>query len=196
MTKCTSLASTIYVECVHLDLKGTVSREKLFIWGLGEMDWTQTIDRTRVLHFSDQLFSSYKILTVCRLEVKPVWWLSETVALRRLIVHAVVALSSLIVCCCCSPHTNCAVVAVRTPILCCCCSTHTNTVRTATFHCYSRNQLTHVIISVLSLQSADWYCADCNNSTLLLCWLQLPHTNKVQTATGCWLQQQKCACCL
>ena len=79
-------------------VKWTVSREKLFTWGLGEIDWTQTIDRTRVLHFSDRLFKCYNILTVCRLEVKPVWWLSETVALRRLIVHAVVALSCLIVC--------------------------------------------------------------------------------------------------
>ena len=182
-----------------------MSGEKLFTWGLGEMDWTQTIDRTRVLHFSDRLFKCYNILAVCRLEVKPVWWLSETVALRRLIVHAVVALSCLIVCCFAvrtltvlllqSAPQYCADVAVRTPILCGCCSPHPNTVRTATIHCSRRKQLTHVIISVLSLQSADWYCADCNNSTLLLCWLQLPHTNNVQTATGCWLQQHKCACC-
>ena len=38
-------------------LKGTVSREKLFNWGLGEMDWTLTIDRTWYLHFPDQLFN-------------------------------------------------------------------------------------------------------------------------------------------
>ena len=38
-------------------IKGTVSREKLFSWGLGVMDWTLTIDRTWVLHFPDQLFN-------------------------------------------------------------------------------------------------------------------------------------------
>ena len=53
-------------------VKGTVSREKLFTWGLGEMDWTLTIDRTWFLHFPDQLFKCHNILTVCRLEVKPV----------------------------------------------------------------------------------------------------------------------------
>ena len=37
-------------------LKGTVSREKLLNWGLEEMDWTLTIDRTWVLHIPDQLF--------------------------------------------------------------------------------------------------------------------------------------------
>ena len=80
-------------------VKGTVSREKFFNRGLGEMDWTLTIDRTCVLHFSNQLFNCYKILTVCRLDVKPVWWLSGIVALRWLIVHAVVAVSWLLVCC-------------------------------------------------------------------------------------------------
>ena len=47
--------------------KGTVAREKLLNWGLGEMDWTLTIDCTWVLHFPDQLFKCYNILTVCRL---------------------------------------------------------------------------------------------------------------------------------
>ena len=73
--------------------KGIVSREKLFSWGLGEMDWTLTIDRTWFSHFPDQLFNCYNFLTVFCLDVKPVWWLSGTVALRRLIVHAVVAVS-------------------------------------------------------------------------------------------------------
>ena len=59
------------------------------------MDWTLTIDRTWVLHFSDQLFSSYNILTVCRLEVK----LSATAAFRRIIACPVVAFSCLLVCC-------------------------------------------------------------------------------------------------
>ena len=36
------------------------------------MDWTLTIDRTWLLHFPDQLFKCHNILTVCRLEVKPV----------------------------------------------------------------------------------------------------------------------------
>ena len=63
------------------------------------MDWTLNIDRIWVLHFSDQLFNCYNILTVCCLEVKPVWSLSETVAFRSLIMHAVVAGSCLLVCC-------------------------------------------------------------------------------------------------
>ena len=46
------------------------------------MDWTLTIDRTWFLHFSDQLFNCYNISTVSRLDVKPVWSLSETDALR------------------------------------------------------------------------------------------------------------------
>ena len=46
------------------------------------MDRTLTIDRTWFLHFIDQLFKCYNILTVCRLDVKPVWSLSETDALR------------------------------------------------------------------------------------------------------------------
>ena len=79
-------------------LKGTVLREKLLNWGLGEMDWTLTIDRTWVLHFPDHLFNCHNIWTVCCLDVKPVWSLSKTVALRRVIVHAVVALSCLLVC--------------------------------------------------------------------------------------------------
>ena len=125
----------IQVSCGRLDfLKGTVSREKLLNWGLGEMDWTLTIDRTWVLHFPDQLFNCYNCLAVCRLEVKPVWSLSETVALRWLIWHPVVAVSCLM----------CAVVALSTLILCCCCSPHPNTVRSATISCYRRNQLTHV----------------------------------------------------
>ena len=57
------------------------------------MDRTLTIDRTWFLHFSDQLFNIYNCLAVCRLDVKPVWSLSETDELRRLIVHAVVAVS-------------------------------------------------------------------------------------------------------
>ena len=65
----------------HLSLKGTVSQEKLLNCGLGEMVWTLTIDRTQFLHFPDQLFSSYNILTISCLDVKPVWSLSETVAL-------------------------------------------------------------------------------------------------------------------
>ena len=63
-------------------LKGTVSREKLLKSGLGEMVWTPTIDRTKFLHLPDQLFSPYTILTISYLDVKPVWSLSETVALR------------------------------------------------------------------------------------------------------------------
>ena len=49
------------VECqeilglLHCVFKGTVSREKLLNCGLGENDWTLSIDLTRVLHFSDQL---------------------------------------------------------------------------------------------------------------------------------------------
>ena len=62
------------------------------------MDWTLTIDRTWVLHCSDQLFNFYNLLTVSHLEVKPDWSLSATVALRRLIVHAVVAVSCVVVC--------------------------------------------------------------------------------------------------
>ena len=64
--------------------KGTVSREKLLNCSLRNMDWTLTIDRTWVLHFPDQLFNCYNILTVCRLDVKPVWWLSTIAAFRRL----------------------------------------------------------------------------------------------------------------
>ena len=108
------------------------SREKLLNCGLEEMDWTLVIDRTWVLHLSDQLFNCHNCLTVCRHNVKSVWWLSENVVFRRLILHAVVAVSCLLVCCCCSPHTYCAVVAVRTLILCCCCSPHSISVRTAT----------------------------------------------------------------
>ena len=63
-------------------LKGTVAREKLLNWGLGKRVWTLIIDCTWVLHFSDQLFNCHNILTVCRLNVKPVWLLSETVAFR------------------------------------------------------------------------------------------------------------------
>ena len=62
------------------------------------MDLTLTIDRTWVLHFPDQLFNCYNISTVSHLDVKPVWSLSETAAFRRLIMHAVVALSCLLVC--------------------------------------------------------------------------------------------------
>ena len=76
-----------------MQIKGTVSPEKLLNLGLREMDRTLTIDRTWFLHFSDQLFNIYNCLAVCRLDVKPVWSLSETDALRRLIVHAVVAVS-------------------------------------------------------------------------------------------------------
>ena len=126
-----------------IKLKGTVSREKLFTWGLGEMDWTLTIDRTWVLHFSDQLFNCYNFLTVHCL-VKPVWWLSETVALHWLIWRSDVAVSCLL----------CLVVAVCTLILCFCCSPHPNAVLTATIHCYRRKQLIHDIFSVLLLQSA------------------------------------------
>ena len=79
-------------------LKGTVSREKLFSWGPGVMDWTLTIDCTWVLHFPDQLFNCYNCLTVSLLDVKPVWWLSETVLFRWLIWHAVVAIRCLLVC--------------------------------------------------------------------------------------------------
>ena len=49
------------VECqeilglLHCVFKWTVSREKLLNCGLGENDWTLSIDLTRVLHFSDQL---------------------------------------------------------------------------------------------------------------------------------------------
>ena len=34
--------------------------------------WTLIIERTWVLHFSDQLFNYYNCLTVCHLDVKPV----------------------------------------------------------------------------------------------------------------------------
>ena len=66
----------------NIQLKGTVAQEKLLNWGLGEMDWTLTIDRTWFLHFPDQLFKCHNIWTVCRLDVKPVWSLSKTDALR------------------------------------------------------------------------------------------------------------------
>ena len=82
-------------------VKGTVSREKFFNSGLGEMDWTLTIDHTWVLHFPDQLFNCFNILTVCRLEVKPV----------------LMTFSNW-----CAPLTNWA---------CCCCSQLPNSVRTA-----------------------------------------------------------------
>ena len=79
-------------------IKGTVSREKLLNWGLGKMVWSLIIDRTWVLHFSDQLFNCHNIWTVCCLDVKPVWSLSETDALRWLIVHAGFAVRCLLVC--------------------------------------------------------------------------------------------------
>ena len=74
---------------IVLSFKGTVSREKCLNCGLWEMDWTLIIDYTWVLHFPDQLIL-YNCLTVCRLDVKPVWWLPATAAFRRLILHAVV----------------------------------------------------------------------------------------------------------
>ena len=61
------------------------------------MDSTLTIDRTWVLHFSDQLFNCYNLLTVSHLEVKPDWSLSATAAFRRLILCPVDAVSCLLV---------------------------------------------------------------------------------------------------
>ena len=87
--------------------------------------------------------------------------------------HAVVALSCLM----------CAVVALRTLILCCCCSPHPYTVRSATIHCYRRNQLTHNINSVLLLLSAPQYCAVVALRTLILCCCCSPHPNTVRSAT-------------
>ena len=63
----------IVYHLIFCGFKGTVSREKFFNWGLWVMVKTLTFDRSLwVLHFSDQLFSSYKCLTDCRLDVKPV----------------------------------------------------------------------------------------------------------------------------
>ena len=101
-------------------------------------------------------------LTVCHLDVKPVWWFVASAAFCWLIWHAVVAIRCLLVSCCCSMHTYCAVNAVRILIMCCCCSPHPNAVRIATIHCYRRKQLIHVIFSVLTV-------AVC---TLILCGLE------------------------
>ena len=134
------------------------------------MDWTLTIDRTWVLHFSDQLFNCYNLLTVSHLEVKPDWSLSATVALRRLIVHAVVAVSCVVVCglqassATPSPSTAPALLALPP----------------------SPPQPMHYLpspppptasalpaqCSVLLLLSAPQYCAECNNRTLVGCGLQ------------------------
>ena len=139
----------------HYSLKGTVSREKLFSWG--EMDWTLTIDSNWFSHFPDQLFNCYNLLTVCRLYVKPVGWLSATAAFRRLLFNAVVAvrcllcpvvaIGCLIVCglptsCAPPPPTTSSCLIHPLPLLlamaqchthtahllCCCCSPHPNTV--------------------------------------------------------------------
>ena len=176
-------------------MKGTVAQEKLFNWGLGVMDWTLTIDRTWFLHFSDQLFNCHNIWTVYCLDVKPVWSLSETDALCWLIVHAGVAVTCLLVCelqtssaahppspsfpqplqarhCIPSPQTTCMTPpppAVRTLILSYCCSLHSIGVQTATV---TKLNITWISCFLRTATTAQYYCADCNNTTV-----------SVQTAT-------------
>ena len=177
-----------------MTFKGTVAREKLLNWGLGEMDWTLTIDRTWFLHFPDHLFKCYNILTVCRLEVKPVWWLSATDALRWLIEHAVVALSCLIVCglqqfsgqqctllqCTAEANSTCKqavcwakkasyvlLKVYKQHAHFCCCSQQPVAVCTLLV-CGSCSQHSS---SVLLLQSAQYQSADCNDRTLIITWV-------------------------
>ena len=50
----------LFIRCANM-LKGTVSQEKLLNGGLGEMDWTLTIDCTWFIHFPDQLFKCHNI---------------------------------------------------------------------------------------------------------------------------------------
>ena len=78
--------------------KGTVSREKLLNWGLWEMDWTLTIDRTWVIHIPDQRFNCCNFWNVSRLEVNPVWWLSATAAFRWIIWRPVDGVRCILVC--------------------------------------------------------------------------------------------------
>ena len=123
---------------------------KLWPWGDG-------LDPNHWPHMgftiSDQLFNCYNLLTVCSCEVKPVWWLSVTVALSWPIWHPDVAVSCLL----------CPVVSVCTLILCSCCSPHPNTMRTATIHCYTAGNRWFMIYLV---------CCCCSL-----------HPNTVQTAT-------------
>ena len=164
-------------------LKGTVSREKLLNWGLGEMDWTLTIDRTWVLHFTDQLFNCYNFLTVCRLDVKPVLWFPAIDAFCRLIMHAVFAVRCLLVCglqasnatpppcpqplqarhCIPLPPTTTCLIhpPSRWPW-------HSAYTHTAHLLCCLGSPLPN---TVLLLQSAQYYGADCNNRTLIKAWI-------------------------
>ena len=135
-------------------------------WGDAEMDWTLTIDRTCVSHFSDQLFNCYKILTVCYslLPISlraagqqchpPPPFMSTTPASKVLhpppppttclthpplspTCHGQCTHTAHLLCCCCSPHPI---------ILSYCCSLHSIRMRTATTvqylgaYCNSRTQ--------------------------------------------------------
>ena len=143
--------------------KGTVSREKLLKCGLGEMDWTLTIDSTWVLHFSDKLFNCYNFFNLLSSRCKTCLMTFSNCCVSKANFACCWCSPMPAVSCCCNMQTFCAVVAVCTLILSCCfCGLHPNTVRTPTIHCYRRKQLSHVIFSVLTV-------AVC---TQILCGLQ------------------------
>ena len=78
---------------------------------------------------------------------------SATAAFRRLISHAVVAVSCLLVC----------FMLDHVHFLCCYCTLLPSTVRTATICCYHKKQLSNAIISVLTVATCTPNCADCCN---------------------------------